>query len=184
MIRARLVALALLVGTSANAQTLDPNRPLRLVVPFAPGGISTALARMIAEGITHNTGRQVIVENRSGGYIAVGGDYVIKQPADGHTMLLVANGFATIHHYNPEMPFDAHREFTPVSMFVAPPAGMLIASNLQISDAPDFLRRARENPNQFSLGATGGGGLAVMASELMTRGMGSQFLIVSYRSQS
>lgn len=174
------------VTTSANpvfSQPLDPERPIRLVVPFAPGGIATVLARTVAEGITQTSGRQVVVENRSGGFIAVGGEFVIRQPADGHTLLFVGNGFSAIHHYNPEIPFDSHREFTPVALLVETPAAMLVSNALPIANAAELIRDMRQTTDRYTFGTTGGGGIGAMAPELMVRNLNSRLINVAYRGQ-
>ena len=185
MFKFLLVAAALFVTTitPSNSQGLDPERPIRLVVPFAPGGIATTLARTVAEGITQTSGRQVIVENRSGGFIAVGGEFVLRQPADGHTLLFVGNGFSAIHHYNPDIPFDSHKEFTPVSILVETPAAMLVSNSLQVASANDLIRSMRESSGRYTFGTTGGGGIGAMAPELMIRNLNSQLINVAYRGQ-
>ena len=103
---AAVITAATLITGVSNAQSLDPNRPIRFVVPFAPGGQSDVFVRILADGMTSTSNRQINVENRSGGYITVGGRFVIEQPADGHTLINVANGFTTSRHYVPDMPFD------------------------------------------------------------------------------
>jgi tripartite-type tricarboxylate transporter receptor subunit TctC len=178
-----LVFFMAAVSSTAYSQTLDPDKPIRIVVPFAPGGIATALARTVAEGITQTSGRQVIVENRSGGFIAVGGEFVLRQPTDGHTLLFVGNGFSAIHHYNPEIPFDSHREFIPISILVETPAAMLVSNNLPIGSAADLIREMRQTSDKYTFGTTGGGGIGAMAPELMVRNLNSRLINVAYRGQ-
>lgn len=186
MIRYLVVFLVFFVAAingAAYSQILDSERPIRIVVPFAPGGIATVLARTVAEGITQTSGRQVVVENRSGGFIAVGGEFVIRQPADGHTLLFVGNGFSAIHHYNPDIPFDSHREFTPISILVETPAAMLVSNQLPITNVVDLIRDMRQTSDKYTFGTTGGGGIGAMAPELMVRNLNSRLINVAYRGQ-
>jgi tripartite-type tricarboxylate transporter receptor subunit TctC len=113
----------------------------------------------------------------------VGGEFVIRQPADGHTLLFVGNGFSAVHHYNPEIPFDSHREFTAVSILVETPAAMLVSNNLPINSTADLISEMRQSFDKYTFGTTGGGGIGAMAPELMVRNLNSRLINVAYRGQ-
>lgn len=178
-----LFAAIIMVATCmvANAQTsLDPNRPIRFVVPFAPGGQSDVFVRILAEGIASN--RPATVENRSGGYIAVGGGYVIQQPSDGHTVINIANGMTTSKHYVPDLHFDPREEFSVVAIAVRTPMTLLIPTvNSEIQDAQSLISAIRARPDFYTYPSTGGGGTLAMAAHMFTRSIGSTMVNVPYR---
>ena len=177
---AAVITAATLITGIANAQSLDPSRPIRFVVPFAPGGQSDILTRIVAEGI--NNIRPTTVENRSGGYIAVGGGYVLSQPADGHTILTVANGINTTKQYTPELPFDPREEFSIVAILNMVPMTILIPTiNNEIQNSTSFITAIKARPDFYTYPTTGGGGTPAMLGTILSRGIGSPMINVPYR---
>jgi tripartite-type tricarboxylate transporter receptor subunit TctC len=177
---ATIMTVAILITGSANSQSLDPNRPIRFVVPFAPGGQSDILTRIVAEGV--NNIRPTTVENRSGGYIAIGGGYVLGQPSDGHTILNVANGINVTKQYVPELPFDPREEFSIVAILNMVPMAIVIPTiNNEIQDASSLIAAVRARPDFYTYATAGGGGTPAMVGTVFTRGIGSSMVNVPYR---
>jgi len=179
---AAVITAATLITGVSNAQSLDPNRPIRFVVPFAPGGQSDVFVRILADGMTSTSNRQINVENRSGGYITVGGRFVIEQPADGHTLINVANGFTTSRHYVPDMPFDPREEFSVVAVAIKTPMTLMIPTvNTDIQDFNSLVSAIRSRPDFYTYYSTGGGGTGAMASHLFASSIGGSMVNVPYR---
>jgi tripartite-type tricarboxylate transporter receptor subunit TctC len=180
---AAVITAAILITGVSNAQSLEPNRPIRFVVPFAPGGQSDVFARILAEGLSSI--RQTNVENRTGGYIAIAGGFVMNQPADGHTIINIGNGYTTSRHFNPEMAFDPREEFSVIATPLKVPKTLLLPTvNTEIQDFNSLVSAVRARPNFYTYFSTGGGGTGAMASHLFTSSIGSSMINVPYRGSA
>ncbi len=180
-----LFAAIIMAATSvvANAQSsLDPNRPIRFVIPFAPGGQSDTAVRIVAEEIARM--RPATVENRTGGFIAIGGQFVMSQPSDGHTLLNIGNGYSTTRQYIPEMTFDPREEFSPVSILIRVPKVLMVPSVNSIQDLPTLISSIRARPDFYTNPTTGGGGTLAMAGTLFTRAINGSVINVPYRGSA
>lgn len=175
-----------LVCNSAFAQqpSLHQTRPIRIVVPFAPGGASDIAARIIAEGMGAVQSRNITVENRSGGFIAVGGAFVIGQPSDGHTLIIMANGFTTTRQYVPDLPFDPREEFSVVSVMVRTPMAVMVPNNSQFTDARTLISAIQAQPDTLTYPSVGGGGVAAMVMTLFQRSINGNLVNIPYRGSA
>ena len=144
------------------------NSPIRLVVPFSAGGTSDLTARILAEAITEETGERVVVENRPGGFIAVGVDYILGRPADGRTIIIAANGVVAHRYYSPGTR-DHITQLSIVSMITESPMVMLIANNLPVSNLREFVDYAHINQQNMNYATVGQGGTLQMGADLMLR---------------
>ncbi|MCS7101506.1 MAG: tripartite tricarboxylate transporter substrate binding protein [Burkholderiaceae bacterium] len=163
---------ALLAATAA-AQTAPsyPTKPIRLVVPYPPGGPLDLTARALAERLKESLGT-VIVENRPGAGGNVGVDYVAKQPADGYTLVV---GAVATHAINPwlfaKLPYDPLRDFAPITLIAHVPNVLVMtpetAARLKIESAADLVTYARRNPGKLSYASGGNGSAGHMAGELL-----------------
>jgi len=155
-------------------------RPLRIVVPFNAGGYADVLARIIAEGISTEIKQSVIVENRPGGFVAVGAQHMINQPSDGHTMMLAGNGVTAVRRFNPDLTLDLLREITIASVVVKTPLVTVASRSSGITNARQYIDRIRAAPESLSFVSIGGGGIAGMGVLVFLDGIGGRMLNVPY----
>lgn len=180
MLRRSLLALPLL-ATPALAQAAWPSRPLRLVVPFAPGGPSDTLARAFAERLTPMLGQSVLVENRSGAGSTVGSDFVAKAPRDGYTLLFNNISQATNPSFFRNLPFDPLADFAPVGLLSESPVILLGAPNLPARSLAEFLALVAARPDHFAYGSAGIGSAAHFAVASLLVAAGLRMVHIPYR---
>jgi tripartite-type tricarboxylate transporter receptor subunit TctC len=175
-----LAAFAALSASPASAQTY-PSRPIRLIVPFAPGGATDIVARLVGEQLSRQIGQPVVVENRPGAGGTVGSDMVAKAPADGYT-LVVSNIAA--HGAGPaitrSMPYDADRDFTHIALIGTIANALVVNPNLPVRTLAEFMEHARHNPGLF-FGSGGRGTSAHLSGELLKAMTGLDIVHVPYR---
>ncbi len=175
-------ALGAPAAPAARAQAVVfPERPLRIVVPYAAGGATDVAARVLAEALTAALPQPVVVENRSGAAGMVGAEAVARSPADGHTLLLNNTSHAVLRVVAPNPGLDPHRALLPVSVVSEMPMVMLVANNHPARDGREFLSMVRAEPGRFDYGSTGGGGTLGMAALLLTATAGLRMNEVPYR---
>ena len=171
---------------SAAAQSAWPNKPVKIIVPFAPGGTTDILARAMAPELSKAFGQPFIVENRTGAGGNVGSDAVAKSPADGYTLLMGTVGTHGINKalYN-KMPFDSQKDFAPISLVASVPNVMLMnadkAAALGINNVADFIRYARSNPGKLSFASSGNGTSIHLSAELFKSMTGTFMTHIPYR---
>lgn len=154
---------------------------IRIVVPFAAGGTSDLTARILAEAMQVESGQPVIVENRPGGFTTVGLEHLMRQPANGRTLFLAANGVVTHRHYLPQSSVDPMRSLSVVTMIVESPMVMMVTNRLPVSNATEFIEYARANQNLMNYATVGQGGTLQMGADLMLRATGLQITSVPYQ---
>ena len=182
---AGLVAVtALALGGEASAQPAAdfPSRPLRLVVPFAPGGSTDIVARVIAQKMTEQWGKQVVVDNRSGANGAIGMEIVARATPDGHTLVLgyIAN-LGTGPALNPKLPYDAIRDFAPITNIATAPSIAVIHPGVPAKNLQDVVALARAKPAAVSFGTAAVGSIGHLSGELINRMAGVRMQHVPYK---
>ncbi len=178
---AALLATALL-GANAQAQTGDyPAKPIKLVVPFPVGGSSDAMGRLIADRLGPLLKTTVIVENKAGAGGMIGTDAVAKLPADGYSLVLVDVFHSSTPIYTRKMPYDAVKDFTPVSLIARSPAFLVAANSFAPKTAKDVVAFAKANPERMTMAIAGTGSVVV---DLFRARSGLQFLNVPYKGSS
>jgi tripartite-type tricarboxylate transporter receptor subunit TctC len=179
---ALLLALPLALPTPALAQPEPwPNRPIRLVAPFPPGGTADLLARVFAPPLSQALGQQVIVENRAGGSGSIGTGYVAKSPPDGYTFVVVFDTHAVNPSLIPNLPFDTRADLAPV-MLVATGAMVITAHSSQpYKSFADLLAAAKAKPGVPNYGTIGSGSLAHLAMTQMGAQAGFTATHVPYK---
>jgi tripartite-type tricarboxylate transporter receptor subunit TctC len=169
------------VASVAHAQSY-PAKPIRFVVPFAAGGGSDLVARTVATKITDALGQAVIVDNRAGAAGTIGADIAAKSPADGHTLLLGSNGPLAI---NPslyvKLPYDAARDFVPVSLVTVMPFLLVTHPSLPVKTVKDLVALAKAKPGQLNYGSPGNGSTTHLANELLKSMTGIQIAHIPYK---
>ena len=179
-------AAIFLVASVSVAQTAWPTRPVKIVVPFAPGGTTDILARAMAPELTKAFGQPFVVENRAGAGGNVGADVVAKAPADGYTILM---GTVGTHGINKalyaKMPFDSQKDFAPITLVAGVPNVMVMntekAKTLGINSVADFIKYAKANPAKFSMASSGNGTSIHLAGELFKSRTGIFMTHIPYR---
>lgn len=178
-------ALALLAGP-ALAQGSWPTKPVRIVVPFAPGGTTDILARAVAPELSKAFGQQFIVDNRAGAGGNVGAEIVAKAPNDGYTLLMGTVGTHGINRaLYPKLPFDPIKDFAPITLVAAVPNVMEMnadkAKSLNINSVADFVKYAKANPGKLNMASSGSGTSIHLAGELFKTMTGSFMTHIPYR---
>lgn len=181
-LRAALAAFALAAASSSFAQTHPwPTRPVRMVIPFPPGGTLDTVGRLLAQKLGDQLGQPFIVENRPGGNGVIGADVVSKAPADGYTLLFNASTFTTAPMTMKSVPYEVARDFTPVALVAKAPLSVAINKNLPITDVKSLIAYAKAHPGKmtFAVGSIGSAGH--LSTELLKRAGGLDYLIVPYK---
>jgi tripartite-type tricarboxylate transporter receptor subunit TctC len=162
-----LTALLLTAPALALAQTY-PLKPVRLIVPFAPGGTTDIVARVVADKMTRDLGQAVIVENRGGGGGTIGADLVAKAAPDGYTLgVATVSTMATNPATNPRMPYDPARDFTPIINLVSVPNVLIVnAAKVPARDLGEFIGLLQKHPGRYTVASSGTGGLSHLDAEL------------------
>jgi tripartite-type tricarboxylate transporter receptor subunit TctC len=186
--RRTLIALAAAVALpgAALAQGNWPTKPVRIVVPFAPGGTTDILARVLAPELSKAFGQQFIVDNRGGAGGNIGADHVAKADADGHTLLMGTVGTHGINKalYS-KLPYDPQKDFAPITLVAGVPNIMVMnaarAKELGINTVPDFIRYAKANPGKLNMASSGNGTSIHLAGELFKAQTGVFMTHIPYR---
>jgi tripartite-type tricarboxylate transporter receptor subunit TctC len=175
---------ACLIAASTAAYTQDyPTRPMRLIVPTAPGGGTDISARLIAPKLSEYLGQQVIVENRAGGNTSVGVEFVAKSPPDGYTLLMGISSLAINPHTQSKVPYDPVKDFAPVSQVVVVPLILVSHPSLPTRSVKELVAFARTRPGQLNYGTGSVGSNPHLAMELFLSMTGLKVVHVPYRGQ-
>ncbi|WP_454675501.1 Bug family tripartite tricarboxylate transporter substrate binding protein [Achromobacter pestifer] len=180
-IAATAAALAF-AAVTPHAVAAYPDKPVRLIIPFAPGGSTDILGRLLAEALHPILGQTVIVENKPGAGGNIGGDFVARSAPDGYTLLLAAAGPTVI---NPSlyanMPFNPAKDLTAITCIEKEHNLMVVKKSLPAKTLQEFLQYARANPGKLSFGSPGNGSPAQLAGELLKQKAGLQAEHVPYK---
>lgn len=177
LLAAPLLALALPQQASAQGY---PSRPVRIVVPYPPGGATDIVARIVAQHLRDALGGAVVVENRPGGGTNLGTEAVVQAAPDGHTLLLGSFANATAKGLFPNLSFDPVRDLTHISQISTASIVMTAAPNIPVTDARGFIEHARARPGQLNVGAAIGSS-SHFAAELFRLLAGVELELVTYR---
>lgn len=174
------LAATLAMAASAFAQAY-PAKPVRMVIPFPPGGTLDTVGRQLAQKLGEQMGQNFIVENKPGGNGVIGGDVVAKAPADGYTLLFNASTFTTAPMTMKSVPYGVVKDFAPVALVAKAPLSVAINKNLPITDIKSLMAYAKANPGKmtFAVGSIGSAGH--LSTELLKRAGNLDYLIVPYK---
>ena len=163
-----LVAAAAVVlpWSAAHAQGAYPKGPVRLIVPYAPGGGTSYVAQLIGQELTKNWGQNVLVDNRPGGNTVVGTVAALKSAPDGHTLLFTTATHVLNQWVTKDLPFDPIADITPISLLATSVHLMVVPPSLGVSTLKEFLAYARANPGKLNYGSSGHGAISHLAVEL------------------
>lgn len=175
------LALAIaLLAFPAWPQTY-PSRPVRMVVPFAPGGPVDIVARLVAARLSTQLGQQVIVDNRPGAGGSVGGELVARAVPDGYTSLLASNGTLAISPHLIKLPYDASRDLSPVGLVGSSPQALVVPPTLPVTGVKDLVALARAKPGSVNYASSGQGSTSHLATELFKSAARIDMVHVPYK---
>jgi tripartite-type tricarboxylate transporter receptor subunit TctC len=177
-----LAALVLLVAspTSLSADTY-PGRPVRLIVPFAAGGLNDVVARLVAPYLERALGQPFIVDNRPAASGIVGTDATAKAPPDGYTLLMVASSFTVIPATRPSVPYDSERDLAPIIMVAKNSMLFLVNPKVPANSLAEFVALARAEPGKFNYASPGAATQTHLVVELFSRKAGVKLQHIPYR---
>lgn len=175
------IAALLLFAAHAHAQTY-PNKPIRIVVPYAAGGTSDILARQIGPRLSEAWGQPVVIENRTGANGNVGADYVAKSAPDGYTLLLTDLGGLVISaSVYPKLPFNPSKDFTPVVMVSYSPHVLAVNPAVQVKDVKELIAMAKAHPGKLNFAISGIGGAPQLAGIEFAQRTGVDWTYIPYK---
>jgi tripartite-type tricarboxylate transporter receptor subunit TctC len=173
--------LALGVPAVAQAQQDFPDKPVRLVVPYPPGGSVDPVARLLGQKLGEMWGQQVVVDNKPGASTIIGTNIVAKAPADGYTLLLTASTHVSNSLLFHKLPYDNFKDFAPVSTLYRADFVLVANPALQVNTLAEFTALVRSKPGQISFASSGPGNVNHMAAELYNMMSGTKMLHVPYK---
>jgi tripartite-type tricarboxylate transporter receptor subunit TctC len=180
--RAALATVGLGVATQARAQGSEyPNRPIRMVIPFPPGGGSDILGRLLAQRLADQLGQPVVPENRSGAGGNIGTDVVAKAVPDGYTLVTVFNTIVVNQFVFRSMPFDLRRDLAPVARVALAPTVIAAGPKLRVNTLAEVVALSRARPGMLNHGTPGLGTITHVSAELMDAMSGGKLTHVHYR---
>ncbi len=185
---ALLATCALLLAPLSTAHAQDdnyPSKPVRIVVPFAPGGSTDVVARILAEKLGAEFKQTFLVDNRAGAGGNIGADAVAKAPADGYTLLMATTGIMAInHHLYKGMSYDAARDLTPVSYTSLITNILVVPQTVQARSVAELISMAKAKPGSLSFASSGAGSSTHLSAELFKSMAGVDILHVPYKGSS
>ena len=178
-----LVSLAAVAWSGAIAQSAAdyPRKPIRVIVPFSPGGGSDVIARLVGARLAERLGQTVVVDNRPAASGIVGTDLVAKALPDGYTLLLVTASHAVSSKLSTKLPYDPMQDFSPITEVIASPFGALLQPALPAATMQEFIAYAKANPGKLNYGSSGPGTSPHLATELFMSMAGMQMTHIPYK---
>ncbi|HEX7892212.1 MAG TPA: tripartite tricarboxylate transporter substrate binding protein [Ramlibacter sp.] len=178
----KLVLAAAVACVATTASAAYPDKPIKLVVPFAPGGTVNLIGRLLAERLSHSLGQQVIVENKGGAGGTIGADFVAKSAPDGYTLLLASSSHQSFHPLlYKKLPYDPNKDFTQVALFAAVPNVLVVSNNVPAKNVREFVAHAKASPKKLFMGSAGNGSVNQLVGELFQHKTGTGFEHVPFK---
>jgi tripartite-type tricarboxylate transporter receptor subunit TctC len=178
----RIIVAALLLGFSQQvAHAQYPTKPVRMVVPYPPGGAVDSFARVLTQQLSEVWGQSVVVENRPGAGTMIGAEQVAKSPADGYTLLLTAElTLVTLQHLYEKIPYDTLRDFAPITALVSATQALVANSSLPVKTVNDVVTLAKAKPGEVTYGSFGIGSTGHLNMEVFQAMTGTRFNHIPY----
>ena len=177
-------AVALMLALAASAQSF-PSKPIKIVVPFPPGGFNDLLGRTLAQEFQKAWNQPVVVDNRPGGNTIIGSDMVAKATPDGYTLLVVALPFSVLPSLFPgKLPFDVQRDFAPVSLCAGSPNMLVVNPSVPASNVKEFIALAKSQPGKLTYASTGNGSSNHVSAEYFKMLTGTDILHIPYKGSA
>lgn len=179
LLKSFIAVSSLALATGATAAY--PDKPIKLVVPYTPGGVTDALARYVAKGLAERIGQPVVVENRGGGGANIGADVVAKAPADGYTLLLYSVHGAVAASAFKNLSYDLERDLVPVTTVAIFPDVLVAADRVPAKSLPELVAYAKANPGKINCGSAGNGTSRHLSCEMFNAQAGIKATHVPYK---
>jgi tripartite-type tricarboxylate transporter receptor subunit TctC len=177
------VLVALAVPSLAGAQGY-PTKPVRFIVPFAPGGSTDIIGRTVAQKLTELWGQTVIVDNRPGGSTVIGTDLVAKSPPDGHTLLVTPAPFTIVPSLIAKLPYDPAKDFEPITLINTTPLVVVVHPGVPAKSVKELIALAKAKPGALNYGSSGAGGSNHLAGELFNAMAGVKTVHIPYKGNA
>ena len=159
-----------------------PNKPIKWIIPYPPGGITDSATRMVLQKVQEQTGWTIVVENKPGANSILGADFVARSAPDGYTFLTVIGAHAAnATLYAGRLPYDVVKSFAPVSLVGVAPLLMTVNNNLPVKDVKELIAYTKANPGKVSFGSSGVGAAAHLTQELFKQVSGADMVHVPYK---
>ena len=183
MKRSTIMALAAVLALATGAQAQSwPSNPIRLVVPFAPGGGADLMARILADPLSKRLGQPIVIENKPGGGATLGADLVAKAAPDGYTLLWTTPGPQITNPYlMPKLPYDPFKDFTAIATAVTAVNVLVVTPSLPVTSVPELIAYAKANPGKLNFSSAGVGASSHLSGELFKMMAGIDIVHVAYR---
>ena len=180
---ARILTVGMLIGFagSAAAQQVYPNKPIRFIVPFPPGGSTSIVARLVGQKLTESWGQQVIVDNRAGGNTIIGTEALLKSRPDGYTIMIVVMTHVVIPNLLPNSPYDPTKDFAAVATLAGSELVLVLHPSVPANNLQEFIALAKSKPGQLNYASTGRGGPNHLAAELFNVMAGVKMQHIPYK---
>lgn len=161
-----------------------PNKPIKLVIPFTPGGVTDNIGRVFAERMARELGQQLVIDNRAGANGRIGTDAVAKAAPDGYTLLLGGIGALTIHPHMMPLPYDPVKDFTPISLIATNDVVIVVNPSLPVKTPAELFAYCKANSGKLQYGSSGIGAPTHLAAEMFKTRVGFDMTHVPYRGDS
>lgn len=169
------------LATAQESAANYPSKPIRIVIPFPPGGPTDMVARAVGAKLQEKWGQPVIAENRPGGSTIIGVDHVVKSPADGYTLLLGSNSLALNRFLIAKVPYDVDRDIAPIILVSKISNALVVHPSVPVKNLQEFLAYAKANPNKLTYGSTGQGTATHLFAEMFSMMTGIKMTHVPYK---
>lgn len=177
-----LIALPALLSAPAAQPQGYPNKPIRIMVPFPPGGSTDVMARNLAAELSKSLGQPVIVENKAGANGNIGSAEIAKAPPDGYSLLLSGVGTNAINHsLYPTMPYESLRDFEHITLLAEGPNVLIVNPNFAAKSVPELIAMAKAQPGKLNYGSNGNGSSGRLAMEMLRQATGIDMVHVPYK---
>jgi tripartite-type tricarboxylate transporter receptor subunit TctC len=177
----RMLALGLVLAGSAAAQQDYPNRPIRFITPYPPGGGTTVIARLFGQKLSESWGQQVLVDNRGGGNTIIGTEAGAKSAPDGYTILLVDNTLPALPHLYKTLPYDTFKDLAPVATLTSIEFVLIVHPSVPANNLQELIALAKAKPGQLNYASSGSGNVNHLEIELFSMTAGIKMQHVPYK---
>jgi tripartite-type tricarboxylate transporter receptor subunit TctC len=176
-----LIAAAYFMGAAAQAQTTPITRPIRLVVPYVPGGLTDTLSRIVGPHIAEEFGQQVVIDNRGGGNSTIGTQLVARATPDGHTIGMIDAAFLINPSLLSSVPYETPKDFTPIGLIAIAPLLLVVHPSVPAKSVKELVALAKAQPGKLVYGSAGNGSAVHLAAEQLRSAAGINIVHIPYK---